>query len=72
MDILDDMGVSKFSAKIFLKVNYSFNALTGSFVNTAFHVYRRQVVKVSSYISKKCFHLIFIHNNNNNSSVTHF
>jgi len=67
MDIMDDMGVSKLSAKIFLKVNYSFNALTGSF-----HVYRRQVVKVSSYISKKCFHLIFIHNNNNNSSVTHF
>jgi len=24
MDILDDMGVSKLSAKIFLKVNYSF------------------------------------------------
>jgi len=23
MDILDDMGVSKFSAKVFLKVNYS-------------------------------------------------
>jgi len=26
MDILDDMGVSKLSAKVFLKVNYSFNA----------------------------------------------
>jgi len=25
MDILDDMGVSKLSAKVFLKVNYSFN-----------------------------------------------
>jgi len=25
MDILDDMGVSKLSAKAFLKVNYSFN-----------------------------------------------
>jgi len=25
MDILDDMGVSKLSAKGFLKVNYSFN-----------------------------------------------
>jgi len=24
MDILDDMGVRKFSAKAFLKVNYSF------------------------------------------------
>jgi len=26
MDILDDMGVSKLSAKVFLKANYSFNA----------------------------------------------
>jgi len=26
MDILDDMGVSKLSAKFFLKVNYSFKA----------------------------------------------
>jgi len=25
MDILDDMGVSKLSAQVFLKVNYSFN-----------------------------------------------
>jgi len=25
MDILDDMGVSKLSAKVFFKVNYSFN-----------------------------------------------
>jgi len=25
MDILDDMGVSKLSAKVFGKVNYSFN-----------------------------------------------
>jgi len=24
MDILDDMGVSKLSVKVFLKVNYSF------------------------------------------------
>jgi len=28
MDILDDMGVSKLSAKVFLKVNYSFNKQT--------------------------------------------
>jgi len=28
MDILDDMGVSKLSAKGFLKVNYSFNSQT--------------------------------------------
>jgi len=27
MNILDDMGVSKLSAKVFLKVNYSFNEL---------------------------------------------
>jgi len=26
MDILDDMGVSKLSAKVFFKVNYSFKA----------------------------------------------
>jgi len=26
MDILDDMGVSKLSAKVFFKMNYSFNA----------------------------------------------
>jgi len=28
MDILDDMGVSKLSAKVFCKVNYSFKAFT--------------------------------------------
>jgi len=28
MDILDDMGVSKLSAKDFSKVNYSFNVVT--------------------------------------------
>jgi len=28
MDILDDMGVSKLSAKVFFKVNYSFNLTT--------------------------------------------
>jgi len=27
MDILDDMGVSKLSAKAFFKVNYSFNSI---------------------------------------------
>jgi len=27
VDILDDMGVSKLSAKVFFKVNYSFNSL---------------------------------------------
>jgi len=27
MDILDDMGVSKLSAKVFLKVNYSFKII---------------------------------------------
>jgi len=28
MDILDDMGVSKLSAKVFSKVNYSFKDIT--------------------------------------------
>jgi len=28
MDILDDMGMSKLSAKVFSKVNYSFNAIS--------------------------------------------
>jgi len=28
MDILDDMGVSKLSAKVFLKVNYSYKCLS--------------------------------------------
>jgi len=27
MDILDDMGVSKLSAKVFLKMNYSFKEM---------------------------------------------
>jgi len=27
VDILDDMGVSKLSAKVFLKVNYSFKTI---------------------------------------------
>jgi len=32
MDILDDMGVSKLSAKVFLKVSYSFkNQLSSTF-----------------------------------------
>jgi len=30
MDILDDMGVSKLSAKVFLKVNYSFTLINNS------------------------------------------
>jgi len=30
MDILDDMGVSKLSAKVVLKVNYSFKAYSMS------------------------------------------
>jgi len=37
MDILDDMGVSKLSAKVFLKkVNYSFN--TASILNYKFNL----------------------------------
>jgi len=30
MDILDDIGVSKLSAKVFSKVNYSFKMFTGN------------------------------------------
>jgi len=29
MEIMDDMGVSKLSAKVFFKVNYSFNMILG-------------------------------------------
>jgi len=36
MDILDDTGVSKLSAKVFLKVNYSFNPTVGFVHNPAF------------------------------------
>jgi len=36
MDILDDMGVSRLSAKVFLKVNYSFK-LNELRVNLCFH-----------------------------------
>jgi len=35
MDILDDMGVSKLSAKVFLKVNYSFNPYPHHFLSNA-------------------------------------
>jgi len=35
MDILDDMGASKLSAKVFLKVNYSFKG-SNSFCNPIF------------------------------------
>jgi len=33
MDILDDMGVSKLSAKVFLKVNYSFKPNCSVFIS---------------------------------------
>jgi len=42
MDILDDMGVSKLSAKGFLKVNYSFKA---TYFTSVFNIYNY----------KKCF-----------------
>jgi len=32
MDILDDMGVSKLSAKVFLKVNYTFKITKTAFI----------------------------------------
>jgi len=43
MDILADMGVSKLSAKVFLKVNYSFKYSTSYF--TCFvkkYIFRKQ------------------------------
>jgi len=36
MDILDDMGVSKLSAKVFLKVNYSFKQILSSCIRKPF------------------------------------
>jgi len=36
VDILDDMGVSKLSAKVFLKVNYSFNEISVKLMNFIF------------------------------------
>jgi len=36
MDILDDMGVSKLSAKVFFKLNYSFKPVN---IYCTFHVY---------------------------------
>jgi len=32
MDILDDMGVSKLSSKVYLKVNYSFKGTKNSYI----------------------------------------
>jgi len=37
MDILDDMGVRKLSAKVFLKVNYSNNSREWSVCNICTH-----------------------------------
>jgi len=41
MDILDDMGVSKLSANVFLKVNYSFKE-----VNSVGHVIAKDEAQV--------------------------
>jgi len=40
MDILDDMGVSKLSAKVFLKVNYSFNPYPHHFLSIYTHQWK--------------------------------
>jgi len=47
MDILDDIGVSKLSAKVFLKVNYSFNAyeILCSILDTAWYLYIKKKKK---------------------------
>jgi len=39
MDILDDMGVSKLSAKVFSKVNYSFNIFVSGFFDEKNSIY---------------------------------
>jgi len=41
MDILDDMGVSKLSAKVFLKVNYSFKSPTNGNINYRYSDFNR-------------------------------
>jgi len=43
MDILDDMGASKLSAKAFLKVNYSFKRLYLHFADTIQHRVTRTI-----------------------------
>jgi len=50
MDILDDLGVSKFSAKVFLKVNYSFNII----VMTVFPVCLYDKLKSNQIEARAC------------------
>jgi len=46
MDILDDMGVSKLSANVFFKVNYSFKVWTFCQQIVRFHKNQRQLVQM--------------------------
>jgi len=57
MDILDDMGVSKLSAKIFLKVNYSFKGCVCPLDGT------RELYTNSSQIAILAWLLDYCHNN---------
>jgi len=57
MDILDDMGVSKLSAKVFfLKVNYSFKRFRGRkmFLNSIFTFYTT-LFEASASVTEICF-----------------
>jgi len=61
MDILDDMGVSKLSAKVFLKVNYSFKQswlylIYGSniFFFFFFTVHINSTCLVHCYLNRSC------------------
>jgi len=47
MDILDDMGVSKLSAKVFSKVNYSFNTWTN---NVNLKIFQKRLLCKSSVV----------------------
>jgi len=50
MDILDDMGVSKLSAKVFFKVNYSFNIQTPCVAFCSSNSYLRGRLKYNTMV----------------------
>jgi len=60
MDILDDMGVSKLSAKVvfFLKVNYSFNPVQADIIEYVTHFAKTNKPEVHTFIvsnTRRCF-----------------
>jgi len=63
MDILDDMGVSKLSAKVFSKVNYSFKSGTSCSVMLSLaYVYIEKQWKCSEMEWKNFFFLVLCFN----------